>query len=269
MLESQETSEEDSIQGNCRIDKNLGWTSHDTSSSVPPEMVELDSLIERMVQARISDVLNENKELKEKLKKKDECIDYLSKENKDFREATANLVLEKQNLLKEYKNAQDTIKTLKGGNISTTGNRDYDFKYDATNFELAEPDVIDSIFLKLQALVQKTDIRGNYIVDCASAVIPIFLILTGDNRFRKEYRYKGTLVSFCDEWNFNVAANIPDKERSKKLTCNFGSIKTIINRAPFKDSSVASWQSMFDEGKNKGILSRALNIKVQMEKLFS
>ena len=100
-------------------------------------------------------------------------------------------------------------------------------------------------------------------------MIPIFLILTGDNRFRKEYRYKGTLESFCDEWNYNVAANIPDKERSKKLTCNFGSIKTIINRAPFKDSSVASWQSMFDEGKNKGILSRALNIKVQMEKSFS
>ena len=269
MLESQETSEEDSIQGNGRIDKNLGWTSHDTSSSVPPEMVELDSLIERMVQARISDVLNENKELKELLAEKDDFIASLSKENGRLRNATIDLTLKNQKLQEDYNEAQDIINTLRGRNESASGCGNYDFKYDATNFELAEPDVSDSIFLKLQALVQRTDIRGNYIVDCASAVIPIFLILTGDNRFRKEYRYKGTMKSFCDEWNHNVAANIPDKERSKKLTCNFGSIKTIINRAPFKDSSVASWQSMFDEGKNKGILSRALNIKVQMEKLFS
>ena len=106
-------------------------------------------------------------------------------------------------------------------------------------------------------------------MDCAAAIAPIFILLTKDERIAKKYRYKGTLESFCNEWNCNVAANITDEEHSKKLTCNYGSFKAVINRAPFKDSSIASWKRLFDEGKSKNILRRAINIKVQMEKLFS
>lgn len=269
MLESQETSEEDSIQGNGWIDKNLGWTSHDTSSSVPPEMAEIISLIERMIQAKVSDVLNENKELKELLAEKDDCIASLSKENIRLRNATIDLTLKNQKLQEDYNEAQDIINTLRGRNESASGCGNYDFKYDATNLELANPDVSDSFFLKLLNLAQKQDNAGNYLVDCVSAIIPIFIILTKDERIAKKYRYKSSLESFCNEWNCNVAANIPDKEHSKKLTCKYDSIKAVINRAPFKDFSIASWKRLFDEGKNKNILKRAINIKVQMEKLFS
>jgi hypothetical protein len=265
MLESQETSEEDSIQGNGWIDKNLGWTSHDTSSSVPPEMAEIISLIERMVQAKVSDVLNENKELKELLAEKDDCIASLSKENIRLRNATIDLTLKNQKLQENFNESQ----SLKGGNESVSGCGDYDFKYDATNFELADHDVIDSFFLKLINLAQKQDSTGNYLVDCASAIAPIFILLKKDEKIAKKYRYNGTLESFCSEWNCNVAANITDEEHSKKLTCKYNSIKAVINRAPFKDSSPASWKRLLDEGKNKDILNRAINIKVQMEKLFS
>ena len=269
MLERQETSEEDSVRGNSRIDNNLGWVSYDTSSSLSPEMAEIISLIEHRVQARIPDVLNENKKLKELLEEKDEQIDSLSKENRRLRNATIDLTLKNQKLQEDYNEAQDIINTLRGRNESASGCGDYDFKYDATNFGLAEAMAIDSIFLKLQSLAQKKDVYGNYYVDCASAIIPIFITITTDERIDRKYRYKGSLKSFCKEWNCNVAAFIPDEKRSKELTCDYNSIKAIINKAPFKDSSIASWQRMFDEGKNKTILLRAINIKVQMEKLFA
>lgn len=268
MLERKETSEEDSVRGNSRIDNNLGWVSYDTSSSLSPEMAEIISLIERIVQAKISDVLKENEQLKELLQKKDDRIDSLSKDNQYLQKATISLTIQNQQMLEHHKNNKEA-QALKDDNESASSFSDYDFKYDATNFGLAEAMAIDSIFLKLQSLAQKKDVYGNYYVDCASAIIPIFITITTDERIDRKYRYKGSLKSFCKEWNCNVAAFIPDEKRSKELTCDYNSIKAIINKAPFKDSSIASWQRMFDEGKNKTILLRAINIKVQMEKLFA
>ena len=257
IITEENTFQEDNIEDNHK-----GWTRNDTHTSLTPELSKIESLVEQMVQARISDVIKERDELK----KDKEC---LSIENKELREVTIDLNIQVNDYKKKYENAQDTIKILQGGNVNVSGCNGYDFKYDATNFGLAEAMAIDSIFLKLQSLVQKKDVYGNYLVDCASAIIPIFITITTDEKIDKKFRYKGNLESFCREWNCNVAAFISDKKHSKELTCDYNSIKAIINRAPFKDSSIASWQRMFDEGKNKTILSRAINIKVQMEKLFA
>jgi hypothetical protein len=258
------TVQEDNVEG-----RHKGWTRNDTSPSQPPEISDISSLVEQLVQARISDVIKERDELKEKVDMQNNTITHLSEENKNLRDAAIDLTLRNRELLKKRNKSQSTTETLQVVNVNISGNNGFDFKYDATNFVLAEPVSIDSIFLKLQNLAQKTDAYGNYFVDCASAIIPIFIIITTDERIDKIYRYKGNLESFCKEWNCNVAAYISDEKRSKELTCDYNSIKAIINRAPFKDSSIVSWQRMFDEGKNKKILNRAINIKVQMEKLFA
>lgn len=261
IITGEDTVQEDNVEG-----RHKGWTRNDTSPSLPPEISEINSLVEQLVQARISDVIKERDELKERVDMQNDTIAHLSEENKDLRDFTVEMALRNREL---QKNSNQTTETLQGGNVNVFGSNSFVFKYDATNFVLAEPFSIDSVFLKLQILAQKIDVYGNYFVDCASAIIPIFITITTDERIDKKYRYKGNLESFCNEWNCNVAAYITDKKRSNELTCDYNSIKTIINRAPFKDSSIVSWQRMFDEGKNKKILNRAINIKVQMEKLFA
>lgn len=265
MSEGEIISEESAVHDDSIGGLPKGWTRHDTSPSQLSDLEQLNSLIERMVQAKVSDVLKENKELKEKLQE----MAHVSEENRRLRDAIVDTSLLAHDYKIKYKQAQETISALREANVSASGCEDYDFVYDATNFGLAEASVIGSIFLKLQGLAQKKDLRGYYLMDYSSAIIPIFIVLSQDERINKKYRYKGTLESFCNEWNYNVAAKISDEERRQKLTCDYDDIRQIIRRAPFKESSPVSWQNLLDKGRNKKILARAINIKVLLEKMFA
>lgn len=264
MLERQETSEEDSIQGNSGIDKNEGWICHDTSSSPPPEMGEINSLIERMVQARISDVLKENKELKEKLQE----MARVSEENRRLRDAIADTSLLAHEYKIKYKQAQETISAYESGNQKLPDNGCF-FLCSTKSFAPGtSPEFIKYFFLNLLSLAQIKDTEGKWLIDCAAAVIPIYLVVSNERKNNK-YHYKGCLKSFCNEWNCNVVANISNKERAQKLTCKYKSIVTQINRAPYKGSSPVSWHNLLDKGQNEIILGRAIDINYQLEKMFA
>lgn len=269
MSERETISEESTVRDDSIGGLPKGWTRDDTSPSLTSELEQLNSLIEQRVQARISDVIKERDNLKEELKKEREEKDSVLEENRKLKKATINLTLKNQELQDKYDEAQRTINALRGESVCVPGCEDYDFVYDATNFGLADPDVIDSFFLKLQGLAQKKDLVGNFLMDCSAAIIPIFIVLSKDERINKKYRYIGGLESFCNEWNYNVVAKISDESRRQELTCDYDCIKTMINRAPFKESNPVMWQRKLNEGKNVKVLARALNLKVQMEKLFA
>lgn len=246
-----------------------GWTQNDTSPS-PPSGMELINLgVEMMVQARIADVIRERDEFRERLRLSEDNEGRLSAENAKLRKIAIEKDLKISDYEKELEQKQSVIDAYKSGNINLPAH-EYDFVYDATNFAAgATADLIESFFLKLQSLAQAKTKQEEWLIDCAAAVIPVFIILTKGEKINKAYRYTGTLKSFCSEWNANVASRIEDEERAKKLTCDYDSIKTQMSRAPYKGSSPALWQRMLNEGKDKKVLKRAVNVKVRMEGLFA
>ena len=124
-------------------------------------------------------------------------------------------------------------------------------------------------FLNLQKLTDIKTAPDQYLINNASAVVPIYLLLTESKKIPEIYRYKGTKSDFCREWNSNVASRIPDKDRSQALTIEYDSFKAECNRAPWKNSSPANWNRDKVDSKHKVKLDRAVNTKKHLERLFT
>ena len=82
------------------------------------------------------------------------------------------------------------------------------------------------------------------------------------------WEYKGDLTTFCKYWNINVVGNLKDETRKASLLCNYDSIKAELNRKPWKGCGPASWKISSADKNSKTVIGRAVNIKVQMEKIF-
>ena len=153
---------------------------------------------------------------------------------------------------------------------STPKERLYDFKYDVTDFhEGVSADDVEYIFEKLIDLTEIRNIDDSYIVDTGIAVVPIFKMITESAKFKgSNWEYKGDLTTFCKYWNINVVGNLKDETRKASLLCNYDSIKAELNRKPWKGCGPASWKISSADKNSKTVIGRAVNIKVQMEKIF-
>lgn len=153
---------------------------------------------------------------------------------------------------------------------STPKERLYDFKYDVTDFhEGVSADDVEYTFEKLIELTEIRNIDDSYIVDTGIAVVPIYKMITESAKFKgSNWEYKGDLTTFCKYWNINVVGNLKDETRKASLLCNYDSIKAELNRKPWKGCGPASWKISSADKNSKTVIGRAVNIKVQMEKIF-
>ena len=269
MKERQYISEDSTVPVDGIDGQQSGWTQNDTSPSNPPDEVQITNILKQYFQAKNAVVIKERDELKKTLRQEREENERLSVENGKLRNIVADKDIKISDIEKELEQKQSIIDAYKNGNINSP-DKVYDFVYDVTNFAPDTPTpLIESIFLKLLSLTQVKSGQDKWLIDCPTAVIPVFIMLTKGEKINKAYRYTGTLNSFCNEWNTNVAARIEDKERSQGLTCDYKSMKTQMGRAPYRGTSPAVWQRKLNEGKNVRILRKSVNVKAHMERLFA
>lgn len=138
MTERETISEESTVRDDSIGGLPKGWTRDDTSPSLTSELEQLNSLIDNMIQARISDVIKENNELKEKLRE----MARISEENIKLRNVIIDLNLQINDYKQKYKEAPKTISAYESGNTSLTANYvEYDAASMADKLESLENDL--------------------------------------------------------------------------------------------------------------------------------
>lgn len=216
---------------------------------------------------------NENIELAQRNRELEDELKTKTENNNELIQTCANQAREINVLKEKLKHAQDVINTNENSKQANDSRAFFNkYEYDLMDFE--EDVTTDDVNGLFNGLIELTNVKvdnDNYLIDCASAVIPVYIMLTKSQKISNtKNHFVGNLKSFCWYWNKNVVSNIKDEERANCLICNYDSIKSEINKAPWKDTGPAKWRMMALESqtRNKKPLSRAYNIKGRMESLF-
>lgn len=196
-------------------------------------------------------------------------------ENEELRDEIYTLKAINTGLTKELYECKEKLKEaqqqIKNSNTAPPSGSGFMYEYDVLDFaENASAATINYLFDGLLHLTEIKTSTDKYLIDSASALIPIYIILKDSTVIVQTlYCFCGSLEDFCKYWNYNVASRIEDKERAKLLTVNYSSIKAEINKQPRKDRKPGCWRSVFNSAsKHKKPLRRAINIKAHMESAF-
>lgn len=217
---------------------------------------------------------NENQELTQRNRELESELKNKTENNNELIQTCANQAREINALKEKLKHAQDVINTNENSK-QTNDSRVFFNKYEYDLMDFVEDVTTDDVNGLFNKLIELTNIKvdnDNYLIDCASAVIPVYIMLTKSQKIvNTKNHFEGNLKSFCGYWNKNVVSNIEDKERANCLICNYDSIKVEMNKAPWKNVGPAKWRMMALDSKtrNKKPLNRAYNIKGRMESLFN
>ena len=262
---------EQDIEGHITLGDNIAdkqqWSKSETTNT--PSKNLIDSRFEAVKDILFPEIIKENKNLKAENQQQKELIESLMDENGSLRNIVANKELEINKCKEKLKELQTLFKGCRQEEITVSTNV-FKFTYDVTHFnEYIEIEQIDFLFMQLQKLVEIKIEPDRYLLDNASAVVPIFIILTNSKKINPIYRYSGGMNDFCNEWNSNVVAYIKDKDRAKALTCNYISFKAECGRAPMKNTMPSMWKRDIIDSKNKRKLERAINIRTYLEKLLA
>lgn len=261
---------EHDIEGHIIVGNNIAdkqqWSKSETASAPSKNMT--DSNLEAVKSILFPEIIEENNNLKEEIQHKQEQIESLTDENTRLHRALSEQVL----LVQEYKDKLENLQKLFNENsqeevtVITDG---LDLVFDVTHFnEYIRIDQIHFLFLQLQKLVDIKIEPGKYLLDNASAVVPIYIVLTSSTNIPETFKYKGSMRDFCNEWNSNVVAYIKDKERAKALTCDYENFKRENSKEPWTRTSPATWRRDIINSRSKLKLNRAINIKLQLERLL-
>ena len=239
------------------------WSKSETTHAPSKNMT--DSNLEAVKQLLLPEIVEENNNLKVRNQEQQEQIDSLIDENDKLHRLVSTQALQ----IQEYKEKLEKLQKLfneesqEGITVITDG---LDFAFDVTHFnEYIRIDQIHFLFLQLQKLADIKIGPDKYLLDNASAIVPIFIFLTQSTSI---YKYEGNMHDFCNEWNSNVAAYIKDKDRAKALTCDYENFKREHNKEPWNKTSPSTWRRDITNSRNKLKLDRAINIKLQLEKLL-
>ena len=269
-----EEQRERDIEGHIIVGNNTAnkqqWAKSETEQS--PSKHLTDSNFEAVKELLFPEVIEENNNLKEENRQQQEKIENLTDENSKLHRALSEQVL----LVQKYKDKLEKLQrafdenSQEGVMINSDGLK---FTYDITNFnEYIKIDQIDFMFLQLQKLVDIKIEPNKYLLDCAAAVVPVYIVLS--KRFTMSsttpyiYSYGGSMRDFCNEWNVNVVAYIKDEERAKALTCVYESFKREHSKAPWSQTSPTTWRRDIINSRNKTKLDRAINIKMYIDRLL-
>ena len=259
--------ETDGVQDNSTGDMQQAWTSDETSP-VPADN-KYKKAVDVFGQMFYAELIKERDELKANYEEETEKNARLREENDKLHRLASTQALELQDCKDKIIQLQSLFNSQIEGE-PTISNDVLHFEYDVVHFdEYITIDQINNVFLNLQKLTDIKTAPDQYLINNASAVVPIYLLLTESKKIPEIYRYKGTKSDFCREWNSNVASRIPDKDRSQALTIEYDSFKAECNRAPWKGSSPANWNRDKVDSKHKVKLDRAVNTKKHLERLFT
>ena len=260
------TPDSDTVQDNNTGDMQQAWTSVETSP-MPADNI-YKKAVDAFGQMVHSGLVKERDELKADNEKKTEENALLREENDKLHRLTSNQALELQEYKDKLIKLQDLFNNQRQGE-PTVSSDVLHFEFDVVHFdEYITIDQINTLFLKLQEIVNIKTAPDHYLIDTAAAVVPIYIMLTQSKKINPIYRYKGTMSDFCNEWNTNVASRIADKERSQTLTCNYEAFKKEHGRAPWNKSTPATWRNDSKASRNKKKLERAANTKMHLERLL-
>lgn len=228
---------------------------------------QIRNLVNPSLYNKNKELIQENNELKYELNNEKD-------HNRELTQTCANLAIEVGELKEKLKHAQDVINTNENSKLTNDSRTFFNiYEYDLMDFvEDVTTDDVNGLFNNLIELTNIKIDNDNYLIDCASAVIPVYIMLKKSIKIvNTKNHFVGNLKSFCDYWNKNVVPYIKDEERANCLICNYDSIKSEINKAPWKNSVPSRWRTMALESqtRNKKPLSRAYNIKGRMESLFN
>ena len=265
-----EEQREQDIEGHIIVGNNIAdkqqWSKSETASAPSKNMT--DSNLEAVKSILFPEIIEENKNLKEKNQQQNEQIECLVDENGSLKSIVADKELE----LKKCKEQLEKLQKLfneasqEGVTVVTDG---LDFVFDVTHFnEYIRIDQIHFLFLQLQKLVDIKIEPDKYLLNNAAAIVPVYIILTSSAKIPETFRYRGSMSDFCNEWNCNVVAYIKDKERAKTITCNYDSFEREHRKEPWPKTSPATWRKDIINGRNKLKLDRAINIKIHIENLL-
>ena len=261
------TTDSDTAQDNNTGDMQQAWTSVETSP-VPADN-KYKKAVDAFGQMIYADLVKERDELRVELQEKNEENAHLKEENGKLHKLTSNQALELQDCKDKIIQLQNLFNSQMQGEVTVSSDMLH-FVYDVVHFdEYITVDQINTMFMNLQKMTEIMIAPDEYLINNASAVVPIYILLTKSTKIPAIYRYKGTMSDFCKEWNSNVASRISDKERAKALTCEYSSFKAEYNRAPWKGSSPANWKRDMVDSKHKVKMDRAVNTKKHLERLFS
>ena len=259
--------ETDGVQDNSTDDMQQAWTSDETSP-VPADN-KYKKAVDVFGQMFYAELIKERDELKANYEEETEKNARLREENDKLHRLASTQALELQDCKDKIIQLQSLFNSQMEGEL-TISNDVLHFEYDVVHFdEYLTIDKINIFFLNLQNLAKVKINPDQYLINNASAVVPIYILLTESKKIPEIYRYKGTKSDFCREWNSNVASRIPDKDRSQALTIEYDSFKAECNRAPWKGSSPANWNRDKVDSKHKVKLDRAVNTKKHLERLFT
>lgn len=205
----------------------------------------------------------ENTELKERNKELESQLE----KHKKYQVTCADQAVELHEYKSKLREAQARIRELEAEKGKPQGsNRKY--LYDIMDWgEGTNGDDLDYLFDLLVNIVNEKTLNGDYLVDSAMVLAPIFKLLTESEKIvNTKWEYKGTLVSLCEYWNKNIVPYVEDETRRDSLLCSYDDIKAEVNKNPWKNSNPLSWKKLYIGSKRKAILRRALNIKDRMEK---
>lgn len=211
------------------------------------------------------ELINENNALRKE-------NEELKTERKEHVETITSQAVDIKTLKKELIQAQELLKTAEKCKATGDPRPMFKYEYDLSDFnDEAEIKDVDYIFDCLLYLVEFQTKPKNYLINNASDIIPIFLVLTKDNKLENtKWQFLGTLKAFCDYWNTNIVPYIKDPERAKKLACEYSSIKATINKAPWKGTDPISWRRLALEAtKKKKEYQRAFNIKERIVNIIT
>lgn len=209
-------------------------------------------------------ILSENAQLKDTLQKAQE-------DNKDLKEIIGDKQLTIQKLEKKISVMEGQLKELNSLTCQKNPPPDYLDSLDATHFhEDATPDDIQKLSDVLLSMVDVFIENKTRLIENMTDVAYVYKVLTSDNpRFNEKYRFHGPVHSFCHYWNKAVADRIKDETLRKGLTLdNPDSFRAMTNKGICRQNPI-SWRKLYENAnRDKASISKALNIKFQLEKNF-
>lgn len=208
----------------------------------------------------------------ENLKVENENLRILKTNYETLSRAFTDQALEIENYKKKLKHAQDYINTIEQCKQTKDPRPSFQYEYNLMDFEdgITHED-INYFFNNLLEIANTKIGEGEYLIDCSSAIIPLYIMFTESQNIKNtKWHYCGTLQSFCSYWNTNIVSCIEDKVRAQQLHCNPDSIRAEKNKLPWKTSSPGTWGRKARESTKKSDrpLKRAINIKSRVEYLF-
>lgn len=220
--------------------------------------------VENVFQTCCNAILSENDQLKDTLQKAQE-------DNKDLKVIIGDQKLKIQKLEKKISVLEGQLKEPKSLTCQKNPPPDYLDSLDATHFhEDATPDDIQKLSDVLLSMVDVLIENKTRLIENKTDVTYVYKLLTSDNpRFNEKYRFYGPVPSFCHYWNKAVAERIKDETLRKGLTLDKpNSFRAMTNQGICKHNPI-SWRRLYDEAnRDKASISKALNIKFQLEKNF-